>query len=306
MQKTKKRGTKVIPTYQDGEEDFLLNFFDRPEIEKSAEIGKLLVGNDNWPQFYHLSPGRKGILNWFDFQRNATLLEVGAGCGALTGLFCEKLQKVYANELSPIRAEVIRKRHRNYSNLTVLTGSIEDTVLPEKVDYVTVIGVLEYAGQYFGDEKQDFIAPYLQFLKHIHGIIKPKGSLLLAIENKIGLKYLAGMAEDHYVRYFESINGYPHYDGRRTFSKQELKDMLLAAGFKQLRFYYPFPDYKFASVILTDDFLKINKSFCTSAIISMDYRHFPSIFNEVELAADLIVNNIFSEFANSFLVEAQV
>ena len=39
--------------------------------------------------------------------------------------------------------------------------------------------------------------PYETFLKEMGGYLKPEGKLLIAIENRLGLKYFAGAPEDH-------------------------------------------------------------------------------------------------------------
>ena len=73
-----------------------------------------------------------------------------------------------------------------------MVGNFNDIVLEEKYDYITLIGVLEYAA-YYTDAKQ----PFESFLKRISSYLKEDGKLLIAIENKFGLKYWAGTREDH-------------------------------------------------------------------------------------------------------------
>ena len=77
----------------------------------------------------------------------------------------------------------------------------------------------------------------------------------MAIENKIGIKYLCGAKEDHTERMFESIHNYPHTNGVKTFSKRELSDLLNVSGFNDLEWYYSLPDYKLPQQIFSDDML---------------------------------------------------
>lgn len=88
--------------------------------------------------------------------------------------------------------------------------------------------------------------------------LKPEGRLLIAIENRLGLKYFAGAPEDHTDLHFFGINGYPGNQSVRTFSKNELGELLENSGFPFLRFYYPYPDYKFPTEIFTDESLYTN------------------------------------------------
>ena len=72
------------------------NFYSDGDIEK--EILKIVktqgsyesMENVPFPVLYHLSRVRENILNWYPFQEDATCLEIGSGCGAISGLLCEK------------------------------------------------------------------------------------------------------------------------------------------------------------------------------------------------------------------------
>jgi len=288
-------------SYHDSAEEILLKFFDKTQSKKEKEIIDILNNNPPWPVLYHLSPQRKFLLSWYSFKKNASLLEIGAGCGALTGLFCDKLKKAVAIELTKERAEIIKKRYSDKENLKVLAGNFNDLPLKDKFDYITLIGVLEYQGRYTKGEN-----PYLNFLKNVKKYLKKNGKLLIAIENKIGLKYLAGGREDHYGSLFESIENYPSYDGIKTFTKEELLQLLKEAGFNKLKFYYPYPDYKLPFFILTDDALNLNIPISSMSQI-IDYsnpREF--IFNESIFAYSLKKDKILLNFSNSFLVECQI
>ncbi|MBI2595558.1 class I SAM-dependent methyltransferase [Candidatus Daviesbacteria bacterium] len=295
--------------YLDSSEDFLLNFFNKPQSQKEEEILELLNNNPSWPILYHLSPQRQHLLGWYPFKSNATLLEVGAGCGALTGLFCKKVKMVYANELVEKRSKVIKKRYSDIKNLSVINGSMYKLILPKKVDYIVAVGILEYAGRYFENVGENtFYDSYLNFLKSLKQFLNKDGKLLLAIENKLGLKYIAGGKEDHYARVFEGIENYPNFNGVRTFTKNELIYLLNGADFSKWTFYYPFPDYKLPYSIFSEEGLKGNLNLSTSSygqIIDLSNERIP-LFNEIILANSLYEENILEYFANSFLVEVSI
>ena len=89
------------------------------------------------------------------FKSNATVLEIGAGMGSITGLLCRKCKHVVSVELSETRAQIIRERFKDQKNLEVYTDNINDLALDLKFDYVVFVGVLEYA-QCFSDSNKPF------------------------------------------------------------------------------------------------------------------------------------------------------
>lgn len=255
----------------------------------------------SWAHEYHLSPVRHNLLKWYPFDPDGSVLEVGAGCGAITGLLCTKLKKVIALEPSYRRASVTAQRHSNCSNLEVVVCGLQDFECQERFDYATVIGVLEYAGAFYGGRN-----PYTSFLTKLRGMLKPNGELILAIENKIGLKYICGAPEDHTGRIFDSVYDYPNPCKVRTFSKKELTSLMHAAGFCNLTWYYPLPDYKMPQEVLSEEISPTD--------LDSIWKWFPArtggcerkeILSEKTLGKTIVRAGLFGEFANSFLVVAR-
>jgi len=289
--------------YSDGDEieNTLLQIFSvQKDQDKKIEE---LIKTGIWTYIYHLDKGRENLLNWYNFDKNASLLEIGAGCGALTGLFLRKLKNVHALELSEMRAQIIQKRYSAYRNLTTIIANVMDHKTKERFDYVTSIGVLEYSGIYIQTEN-----PYLTFLKKLKSFLKPNGYLIIAIENQFGLKYWAGAYEDHTGRLFDSIEDYPNNNtGIRTFGKNSMKNLLNEAGFKDINFYYPMPDYKFPTEIYSDNykpnFIVDLRPYTLAHGIHQDRLYF--FFEERRAFDALIKENIVDLFANSFLIFAR-
>lgn len=296
--------------YSDGAvEDELLALF-----KSGGDVSAILRQDKRWPVLYHLSPDRRNLLEWFPFKKDGKLLEIGAGCGALTGLFAEKVADVTAVELSTRRSQIIYERYRANDNLEIMAGNIcdfqpqaqasprrADPPMAEKFegkfDYITLVGVLEYARSFVKGE-----TPECQLLKQCRALLKPEGILIVAIENKFGLKYFAGAREDHSGRSFESIEGYRADAPAVTWSRDELSALLQESGFDSRCFYYPYPDYKMPKEIFSDDYLpEINHIFQDAPNYDRDrYR----IFNEKLALINLVENRKFDFFANSFLVLA--
>ncbi len=277
--------------YSDGDvEDDLL------ELASSGKDLEEAVRNDErWPVLYHFHPRRRNLLEWFPFKKGASILEVGAGCGALTGMFCERAERVTAVELSERRAKIIAARYPSARNLTIFAGRFEDVPAGDGFDYVTLIGVLEYAGRYARSTD-----PYHDLLRKARESLRKDGTLILAIENKLGLKYWAGAPEDHSGKIFQGLEGYPDERGFRTFGLQELTELLRGSGFTDLEFFYPYPDYKMPERIFSDRLLPA-KGEMGRAVPSYDQDRFV-LFDEGLVCDSILSNDAFPLMANSFLV----
>ena len=180
-------------------------------------------------------------------------------------------------------------------NLTIMVGNLNDMQFEETFDYVILNGVLEYAISFTDSDK-----PYHLFLSNLSRFLKPKGKFLIAIENRLGLKYFNGAKEDHTGNYFLGLNGYVGNETVRTFSKSELIRLLSDIGFKFHKFYYPYPDYKFPNEIFTDETLEENEY--GRPIINIEEDRYV-LFNENLVNESLIKEGVSDVFANSFLVE---
>lgn len=281
--------------YTEGEnqEDDIIKYIKK---HTDGNFKEVLANDDRWTIFYHLSDIRKALLCWYDFDENAEVLEIGGGMGALTGLLCDKCAHVTTVELSKRRADGINLRYRDKENLDIYVGNINDINFGKKYDYITVIGVLEYQGNY-----TDSTNPYVDFLKKLSTLLKPDGKLLLAIENRFGLKYWCGAKEDHTGIPFDGINGYANGGKARTFGKKELENIISDAGFKNRKFYYPMPDYKLPQVIYSEKYLP--KDRLQSRISPYYLGNETLLASEMNIYEDLIQNGVFEFFANSFLVE---
>lgn len=282
--------------YSDGTvEDEIIQILIENDIE---DFSQAIYKNFSWPTYYHLTHIRKNILNWYPFKKEDSILEIGCGMGAITNMLCDKCGKVTAVELSKRRATATLLRCRNQENLDIIVGNLNDIQFKEKFDYITLIGVLEYQGHYTDSDN-----PYKDFLIKISNLLKPGGKLLLAIENKYGAKYWCGAREDHTGIPFDGLNQYNIGNkNARTFSKQELKELLEKSGYSNNFFYYPMPDYKMPTVIYSEDYLpKDNNMYNLRPYYVPNSKSL--LINEKYLYHDIIENDVFEFFSNSFLIE---
>ncbi|MCA9349299.1 class I SAM-dependent methyltransferase [Candidatus Saccharibacteria bacterium] len=280
------------------EDDLLDVFMSSNPMSRRHEI---LANYPSWPMYYHLTPMRANLLGWYNFPKNSKVLEIGAGPGGVTESLVNKDIQLTALELSPKRALINAHRNKQHSNLKVVVGNLEDYKPKEKFNYIIVVGVLEYAGTFIKGG-----TPYDDFVGIISKLLHPNGKLLLAIENRLGLKYWTGAKEDHIHTLFEGHNDYPSTSKMKTFGRKELSDLIRANGFVSTYFYYPFPDYKSPHFIYSDDYYPGKgasfplKSLPTKTLDRARY----NFMSEQLLMRQLESNDLFRDFSNSFLIEA--
>lgn len=283
--------------YSDGEiEKEIISYIEKYGEENIEEVFKTDI---RWPIFYHLTPIRRNIINWYPFKDNADVLEIGAGMGAITSTLCKKAKSVTAIELSKQRATAIAKRNENKENLEIIVANLNDVKFTRKFDYITLIGVLEYASLYTKSNN-----PFNDFLNNIKSFLKPDGKLLIAIENQFGLKYFEGAVEDHTNIKYDGIVGYKNKNGVRTFGKIELKRILKDSGFMYQKFYYPLPDYKLPNIVFSDEYLPNENTILEYT--PYYYEGTELEFNEKEAYKEIIKNDMFGFFSNSFFVECSM
>lgn len=281
--------------YCDGEvEDTLLAI---ARDHKKEEFPRIIEEQKNWPVLYHLSPFRENIVSWLPMTKHTKVLEIGAGCGAITGALAKRAGHVTCVDLSKKRSMINAYRHRECGNVTIRVGNFKDIEpgLDTDYDLVLLIGVFEYGQGYMDTE-----TPYEDFLNIIRRHCAADGRIVIAIENQYGLKYFAGCKEDHVGDYFTGLEGYPAGGGVRTFGRDGLIRLMERCGVKDYYFYYPYPDYKFMTTLYSDDYLP-----CVGELTN-NMRNFDrermALFDEKNVFDGLIREGRFAEFSNSFLI----
>lgn len=280
--------------YSDGDiEDTILEYIKKypNDYEKAFEK------DASWPVVYHLSNARKNAISWYPFKKNCTILEVGAGMGAITDELCKHAKKVTSIELSKRRASAILMRNEDKDNLEIIVGNYNKIQFNEKYDYILLNGVLEYSALYIDSDN-----PYVDFINSLKKHLNKDGKILIAIENKFGLKYWCGADEDHTGKMFEGIRNYKESHNVKTFSKNELEVLAKTCGFN-INYYYMFPDYKFPEIIYTDN--SLNKDiysnytpyYCSKmSLLTLEKQLYKEIYNNKEIPF----------FANSYFIELSI
>ena len=72
----------------------------------------------------HLSNECRSAISWYPYLDNATVLEIGAEFGAMTGEICDRAKYVVVTEASFFRAQALQKRYHDRKNLKIYVGNI--------------------------------------------------------------------------------------------------------------------------------------------------------------------------------------
>ena len=255
----------------------------------------------DWPSEYHLSSRRHCLIRPLGIAAGDRVLELGCGCGAITRYLGEIGAQVCAVEGSETRARIAADRCSDLSNVSIIVGDLLNSVPNQEFDWVLLIGVLEYAPLYCPDD------PVNSYIRKAESVLAAEGNLVVAIENKLGLKYFNGCAEDHLNIPYYGIQGLYQSHTPVTLGRQELAKILFDNGLHYQKFYFPFPDYKLPSVIVSDTALSAAPDFDAIDLLAQcharDYAGATNrSFDEALVYRELHKNALVPELSNSFLV----
>jgi 2-polyprenyl-3-methyl-5-hydroxy-6-metoxy-1,4-benzoquinol methylase len=172
------------------------------------------------------------------------ILDIGAGWGQTSRALAAQ-HPVIALEPVAERLSFIQAAARQdgvIERLACLATDYFDVNFAPQLNTICAIGVLEWVGAF-----QDLVDPQQRqrkFLRKIREELAPRGSLVLGIENRLGLKYLFGCPDDHIgvphiaclpatvarQRWREAGHTLQSF----TYSLDELTSMLRDAGFQRI------------------------------------------------------------------------
>lgn len=233
---------------------------------------QLLKEHSRLEYLYAFSDIRENLLEWYSFRPEARLLQIGADHGAVTGLFLRRLDQVVVLDPSEAQLRVCQKRYQGEKSIRLergkLTNVIPKNLENEKFDYIVMIGSLdEHAPQQIDCAKQ---------------LLTDNGTLIIAVCNPFGVKYLAGAMRD-----------------QNSFSKNDII-RLLGGENGSLEWYYPIPDYRMATTIYSASYPP-KKGDLTRSLAVYDHPKYEQM--DVGAMFDAVCEDgQFDQFANSFLV----
>ena len=213
----------------------------------------------------------KGLINWYDFEVNSRVLHVVKEEDVVTEFLKQKGLQVEC--ISP----------------TELLSDVEqDKTL---YDYVILINQLEECNN------------PKRLLSVCKKYIKTEGTMLLGVDNRLGLRYFCGDRDPFTNRSFDGVENYRRTDvvGGRCYSKAEVEEFLGVAGFADRKFYSIMPQLQCPQLIFAENYLPKEDL----AIRYFPIYHYPdSVFlEEQHLYTSLAQNGMFHAMANSYLIE---
>lgn len=263
-------------------------------VHPDGVYDEALLTDNRWEVFFHLSDMRQALFGWYDMPKDADVLEIGCGFGALTGVLAERAAHVAALDDSLFRARACAKRWNKKENIDVYAGHLRDIPFSQRFDVITLVDVLPRVA-----DGENSLAPYAAYLKSLLAYLKPQGRLLIAMDNRLGLKFFCGASDPYSDELFGELSG---VNGKgRLFTQAEVGEILAEADFMYWKFYYPFPDYRLPQFIFTDDALPAP----SLGEMMLPYDPIPGarILPEAALYADVVRNHLLPGMANSFLIE---
>jgi GT2 family glycosyltransferase/glycosyltransferase involved in cell wall biosynthesis/SAM-dependent methyltransferase len=268
----------------------------------SSLSAELLSAGRDWVTRYHLSPLRCNLLRPLANFLRGKVLEVGAGCGAITRYLGETATQVVALEPAPARAAIAAARCRDLPNVAVVVEPLSRFRSRARFDVVTLIGVLEYATRFDGE------GGAARWLARCAELLSDDGVLVLAIENQLGLKYFAGAPEDHANRAMHGVGDLYAADETRTYGRAELERLLADAGFARCELAVPVPDYKLPQSIVGPAGL-VAADFDAAELVAASMRSdpqlpLPPLFALERAWRAASRNGLLGDLANSFLIVA--
>jgi cyclopropane fatty-acyl-phospholipid synthase-like methyltransferase len=291
-------------TYSDGNVENRIEFLLQNAIDLSSSKNIAESEYQSWPIKYHLSSVRSNCIRHLNF-KGLDVLELGAGMGAMSRFVAENCNHLTAVEGTQLRFNCLKSRLRDLHNWDGVVSNYQDFSSDKKYDVVCFFGVLEYAGKYIDNSD-----PFVWAIKHAKSFLKEDGILLIAIENKNGLKYFSGAGEDHLGHPFHGICGYSEVNSVKTFSKNEMREILRASGFEKVDIHHLSPDYKLTRAVLTDDFLMQEPIVSANILANYSFEDYSKqrkvLFPERLAMVSLAKSGLITDFSNSYLFIASV
>ena len=236
----------------------------------------------------HLSNERCSAISWYPYLDNATVLEIGAEFGAMTGEICDRAKYVVVTESSLFRAQALQKRYHDRKNLKVYVGNIEAIQFEKQFDLIIIFGMVEKLAGPQADESL-----CVQRLKELKKYLKPDGRFLVAEDNIYALE---GCRSDKSAL---RVTG-----KRKGLHRAQIKRIMQEVGVKYLQFFYPLPEYKKVQKMYTDR--EQPKALEWAQLAGRKDTDRQRILADAEVMQPLLDNHLFAHYAPAFVVEAAI
>ncbi len=239
---------------------------------------------------YEMSQVRRNLLDWYQFNPGTALL--WNELKPVHEMLEEKGLRVNcrAEELITGGTEESENNIENDRAISSENESFKDVPYEKKqYDYVILIDDIK-CGEYITRD----------VIKKAAGFLNQNGTFILALDNCMGIKQLAGMADNHTGKAYDGLGGFFERNPIKGFSRKQLIQVLEENNLKNYKFYYPVPDYIFPTQIFSDDFLPSEGDFNEKH--AEFYEDNYGTFIENTVMDRMAEDGGFTHIANSFLI----
>jgi len=227
----------------------------------------------------HISPLFRGDIHTvLPISQDSIVLDAGSMWGGITLPLAQFCHTIYAVDQTweSLKYLEVRAKQESLNNIIPVESSIDKLPFKSaKFDLVILNGVLEWLAT-----EEDVVLErdwnnastkvlsnikgvnpelmQLAGLKELNRVLKDDGSIYIAIENRIGLQYLAGYPDDHVnIRFVSFLPRFladfvtrkikNHAYRTYLYTPNKLKKLVERAGFKHVELYSSYPHYNIIS-----------------------------------------------------------
>ena len=272
------------------------------KVNDQGSYDAIIKNQNNWEVTNALSEIRSNCIEWLPFKKTDRVLEIGCGYGAVSEMLSRKVGRLHCIEKHAKMCSIAAERTELNNNTSVYLGTIEDLLEHEqqelKYDYIIMLGSFSGIYEYLrnGEESDNAQIEALNLLKTV---LDEDGTIVIAEDNKLGLKFWNGAKIDPGDGYFALLEGQSE-SRRKLFTRSEYDAICKEAGFSEIQYFYPYPDYKYPLSIYSDEYLpKENELY--NDIYNWE-ESFLNLFCESKVYNSIIKENMFPYFSNSFIL----
>ena len=238
-------------------------------------------------ELYKNSDFRKNVIHWYPVKENSSVLQIGYDSIKIVEELCEKFKNVAICVNNEEDKKEILEKYNN-SEVTII-NSLDEIPTTEKYDYVTLIGTLEIYKDVVEEKAYKRLEKMLNIAKKA---CKEEGKILLAVDNKYGMKFWTTMYAQKNILCNQTF----------AISKTMINELLQKLNLTNYKYYYMLPDYKMTNVIFTDNYLPNIES------ISRNFTYGEedfATFNQTEAYGEILKEDteLFKLYANSYFIE---
>ena len=224
---------------------------------------------------------QKGLLLWYNFKPSSYILYIGNEEDALAQFLKEKAEELICISIDDSVNMATEKINLQYFDYLVSVTNLEICKQPERV---------------------------LQCWK---SLVKPRGRLLLGMNNRLGLRYFCGDRDPYTNRNFDGIENYKGAYAKaedifqgRMYDKAQIKKMFEFAGLDTYQFFSVLTDLHNPTFIFSEEYIP-NEDLSKRVFPTYNYPN--TIFlQENNLYQQLIDNGMFHKMANAYLIECSL